>query len=1242
MCENETAPTTTTAAPTTTTAAPTTTTAGPTTTSSPTTTTASLTTTTAAPTTTTAAPTTTTAAPTTTTAKTTTTTTAKTTTTTTAKTTTTTTAKTTTTTTTTEAPPPVFVVAVTVVQPFVPEYNDRNSKEFKELEVKVIAVYNIIYRARFGIFFVRSYIIAFRPAITRFRMNGTRAEVEVEFNRTTPVETIPKAETVQQVLVEAVKNPNITLNVTFDENSIEVIRTPSTTKAPALNTTVSQNSTATINITSPAFNVTTNATTSTLSTPTTVKPTPTVEQTVTRVLTFRSPGETFTIDLLNPSSTAFINRAALLKSTLEPFYRQSFSSFRDLTVTSFSNGSIINNMTLRFASASGPIGSQIGQVLVNAASDITAFTIDTTSISVDGTPTATTAPTTTTATTTTPTTTTTTTKAPTTTTATTTTTAKTTTTTTTASTTTTTTEAPPPVFVVAATVVQPFVPEYNDRNSKEFKELEVKVIAVYDIIYRARFGIFFVRSYIIAFRPAITRFRMNGTQAEVGVEFNKTTPVETIPKAETVQEVLVEAVKNPNITLNVTFDENSIEVIRTPSTTEAPALNTTFSQNSTTNVSTPTTVKPTTTTTRIPTVGQTVTRVLTFRSPGETFTIDLLNPSSTAFINRAALLKSTLAPFYRQSFSSFRDLTVTSFSNGSIINNMTLRYTSAPAPNGSQIAQVLVNATSDITAFTIDTTSISVDGTPTATTAPTTTSTTTKAPTTTTAKTTTTTTTTTKAPTTTTTTTKAPTTTPKTTTTTTTTTKAPTTTTAKTTTTTTTTEAPPPVFVVAVTVVQPFVPEYNDRNSKEFKELEVKVIAVYNIIYRARFGIFFVRSYIIAFRPAITRFRMNGTRAEVEVEFNRTTPVEAIPKAETVQQVLVEAVKNPNITLNVTFDENSIEVIRTPSTTKAPALNTTVSQNSTATINTTTPALNVTTNATTSTLSTPTTVKPTPTVVQTVKRVLTFRSPGETFTIDLLNSSSPAFKDRAALLKSTLEPVYQRSIPSFLNLIVISFRNGSVINEMDLEFTSASATNDTEIRQVLVKEASSIKNFTIEASSVTVGDKAPALNTTVSQNSTTNVSTPTTVKPTTTTRIPTVEQTVTRVLTFRSPGETFTIDLLNPSSTAFINRAALLKSTLAPFYRQSFSSFRDLTVTSFSNGSIINNIILRFASTSVPNGFQIAQLLINAASDITAFTIDITSISVDGTQVSSGVSHKISVITAFCMVLLSWLLSSQH
>ncbi|XP_047241157.1 cell wall integrity and stress response component 4-like [Girardinichthys multiradiatus] len=335
------------------------------------------------------------------------------------------------------------------------------------------------------------------------------------------------------------------------------------------------------------------------------------------------------------------------------------------------------------------------------------------------------------------------------------------------------------------------------------------------------------------------------------------------------------------------------------------------------------------------------------------------------------------------------------------------------------------------------------------------------------------------------------------------------------TTTTTTTKAPPPVFVVAATVIEPFVEELNNRDSQQFKALEIKVIAVYDIIYREAFGIFFIRSFIIAFRPAIARSRMNATEAEVGVEFNQSTPAENIPKAEAVQEALVQAVSNPNITLNISFEVGSIQIIRTPETTVAPTLNTTLSQNLTA----------------------------------------------------------------------------------------------ATINPESSAGSTATTTTATTI---------------------------------TSTNTTTTTTTTATTTTTTTTTITTAEQTVTRRLRFRSAGETFTTDLLTPSSSAFTNRAELLKSTLVPLYKRAFSSFRDLTVISFSNGSIINNMDLRFASASVPTGSKIAEVLVNAASQITSFNIDTTNIFVDGTQVSSGVNHKISLITAFCMVLLSWLLSSQH
>ncbi|MEQ2235100.1 hypothetical protein ILYODFUR_038170, partial [Ilyodon furcidens] len=130
------------------------------------------------------------------------------------------------------------------------------------------------------------------PAIARLRMNGTEAEVGVEFNQSTPAENIPKAEAVQEALVQAVSNPNITLNISFEVGSIQIIRTPATTVAPALNTTLSQNLTAaTINPVSLADSTATTTTATTItstntSTTTTTTTITTVEQTVTRRLSF--------------------------------------------------------------------------------------------------------------------------------------------------------------------------------------------------------------------------------------------------------------------------------------------------------------------------------------------------------------------------------------------------------------------------------------------------------------------------------------------------------------------------------------------------------------------------------------------------------------------------------------------------------------------------------------------------------------------------------------------------------------------------------------------------------------------------------------------------------------------------------------------------------------------------------------------------------------------------------------------
>ncbi|XP_023287023.1 salivary glue protein Sgs-3-like [Seriola lalandi dorsalis] len=235
---------------------------------------------------------------------------------------------------------------------------------------------------------------------------------------------------------------------------------------------------------------------------------------------------------------------------------------------------------------------------------------------------------------------------------------------------------------------------------------------------------------------------------------------------------------------------------------------------------------------------------------------------------------------------------------------------------------------------------------------------------------------------------------------------------------------------------------------------------------------------------------------------------------------------------------------------------------------------------------------------------------------------------------------------------------------MGVVFNRTTPTTDlpqnTVVVQTLVEAvnlSTNMFNVTINPNTIEILESPVATETTTAALTTTNPSTvaPTTVNPTTaapttaepptsnpTTAASTTAALTTRRVTFRSLLNTFTSDLLDTSSAAFTNRASMIKGQLEPLFQREFpSSFNSLDVVAFRNGSIINDMNLTFESTSVPNNTQIASVLIRAAPTVTGFDIEGSSISVDGIF-SSGVSHKISLITASCLVLLSWLLSSQQ
>ncbi|XP_061150284.1 uncharacterized protein LOC133164178 [Syngnathus typhle] len=210
--------------------------------------------------------------------------------------------------------------------------------------------------------------------------------------------------------------------------------------------------------------------------------------------------------------------------------------------------------------------------------------------------------------------------------------------------------------------------------------------------------------------------------------------------------------------------------------------------------------------------------------------------------------------------------------------------------------------------------------------------------------------------------------------------------------------------------------------------------------------------------------------------------------------------------------------------------------------------------------------------------------------------------------------------------------------EVGLEFKNISTTPADEDVVATLEETLGQPNntFNLFVETVEVIDSPQRNLTTAKPNATATPAMASTENPVTSISL------TTRTLRFTSVGEVFTSDLLNQSSAAFISRAELIKMTLEPFYNVTFSSFNDLTVTSFSNGSIVNFMDLRFESSLVPSNNAIANVLINAASDITVFNVDTSSIFVNGILISSAASHKTSLITASGMVLVSWLLVGQQ
>ncbi|KAJ7983495.1 hypothetical protein DPEC_G00377630, partial [Dallia pectoralis] len=263
-----------------------------------------------------------------------------------------------------------------------------------------------------------------------------------------------------------------------------------------------------------------------------------------------------------------------------------------------------------------------------------------------------------------------------------------------------------------------------------------------------------------------------------------------------------------------------------------------------------------------------------------------------------------------------------------------------------------------------------------------------------------------------------------------------------------------------------FTDKLSDHTTPEFKALEATIVFEFDIIYKTKYGSIFIRTIVIAFRSVSTT-RSLDTQAEVQLVFNDTQPV---PPPTEIGDTLRTFLNTTNGTLgNITVVQNTINVtVITGIATGNATTNTTAPPVITFPIDTTTTSASTPTATTTSTTTTTATTTSTTASVPLSTVVVVFKSVGETFTSDLSDSSTQGFKNRALLIKTQLEPFYQKAFTSFISLNVTKFSSGSIINNLDVVFPASSVPSGTAILKVLIDASQNITAFNIDPASITI------------------------------------------------------------------------------------------------------------------------------------------------------------------------------
>ncbi|KAG5848301.1 hypothetical protein ANANG_G00097040 [Anguilla anguilla] len=303
--------------------------------------------------------------------------------------------------------------------------------------------------------------------------------------------------------------------------------------------------------------------------------------------------------------------------------------------------------------------------------------------------------------------------------------------------------------------------------------------------------------------------------------------------------------------------------------------------------------------------------------------------------------------------------------------------------------------------------------------------------------------------------------------------------------------------------------------------------------------------------------------------------------------------------------------------------------------------------APTTTVATTTTVAPTTTVTRAKTTTkTTTKAPArasnilflmyvsfDPFQEDYNNRNSQAFKKREKLIKDLLEPLFKRTYPSFVELIIISFRRGSTITESQMIFsntTSESPPTVQNVSNVILKAYAntSVSGLNITDNSLNVSETLPILMTTATPKTTASstaamvpITQPATESATTaTTRRTTTTATTTK--TTVNPTTTSSTVPPVPPATAPATAASTDPPIKEGVLLLSFRLFRGFTPQLQDQSSSAFLVLARNVTTELNRGYRRAFPLTFLRSIVIAFRRGPSFIRVDTTRVETKLIFK--------------------